>query len=74
MIYTHVLNRGGEGVKTLVDDLYGRIAGVLRRNRISAILSVADALTVCFHGAYAGSGIGVLCREFATQSCYEETI
>ena len=29
MIYTHVLNRGGKGVKSPVDDLQRRTAGVL---------------------------------------------
>ena len=35
MIHTHVLNRGGKGVKSPVDDLERRIGGVLYRNHIS---------------------------------------
>jgi len=34
MIYTQVLNRGGKGVKSPVDDLQRRNAGVLYRNYI----------------------------------------
>lgn len=36
--------------------------------------SLAGRLTACIHKAYTGWGVGVLCREFATQRCYEETI
>ena len=36
--------------------------------------SVADALTACIHKAYAELSDGVLCRNFAAQRCYEETI
>jgi hypothetical protein len=74
MIYTHVLNRGGKGVKSPVDDLYRRIPGVLYRNHISPAPSLASGLTACIHEAYAGWGDGALCREFAAQRCYEETI
>ena len=36
--------------------------------------SVADTVRVCSHKAYADSSVGVLCRNFAAHSCYEETI
>lgn len=39
MIYTHVLNRGGKGVKSPVDDLQRREEGVLYRKDISPSVS-----------------------------------
>ena len=35
-IYTHLLNRGGKGVNSPVDDVYRITAGVLSRNHISS--------------------------------------
>jgi len=31
-------------------------------------------LVLCSYAAYADSGEGVICRDIATQRCYEETI
>jgi hypothetical protein len=38
------------------------------------IPSVADALRVTNHKAYADSSVGALCRNFAAERCYEENI
>jgi hypothetical protein len=37
------------------------------------ILSDAEALSACNHKAYGVLNAGVLCRNFAAHSCYEET-
>jgi len=74
MIYTRVLNRQakpstapwticrGETKVSYTETIYPHVPGL------------ADGLTVCIHMAYAGWGDGVLCRDFAAQRCYEETI
>jgi hypothetical protein len=38
------------------------------------ILGNTDALSACNHKAYGVLNAGLLCRDFAAHSCYEETI
>ena len=76
MISTHVLNRGGKRVTSPLDDLSKRSDGVLYRNCISIVSSIYSALhfTSLYSLDYADLNTDVLCREFAAQGCYKETI
>ena len=70
-----VLNRGGKGVKSPVDDLKRRRSGVCYTETIYN--SMATAARIAMHydnGSYGDLMRWVLCRDFAAQRCYKETI
>ena len=65
-----------KGVEGAVDDFYfkGKTKVSYTETTYHIVPSLVDGLTTSIQRAYGDLPSGVLCRNFAAQKCYEETI
>jgi hypothetical protein len=74
MIYTHVLNRGGKGVKSPWTFLRETAKCVFTETIYHPNQDTTGVLISCKNRGYGDFGPGALCRNFAAQGRYRETI
>ena len=74
MIYTHILNWGGKGVKSPADDLSGGIVVSNTETTYPPSSLTKNDIIPGKCGIYETIAGGVLCRDTASQRCYEENV